>query len=297
MDFVGAIFDAVRCEDHVRGRDALAALLDVTRNPAVNVTCWQTPARGTPLHVAATHGRPDLLRLLLAHPSVDVGSQLHPHGGTALMVACERREGPSMMLLLADPRVAADVTDGKGRTALWYAARHGALECIKLLMLSGKPLNVAAAGLHWDDKLYTALGISDAMKTHEVSGWLRRYQADHASVVHILRLEYRVPENTAANLFGVAVLVSDGYLRCMAPEHILARRGRRPDIFAERDCAEQLRAVRFFNAGSRLPLELQMMIGFRGAGSPREIIPTWLVEQVFRTFTYVSLIDENEANS
>jgi len=284
MDFVTCVFNALHCEDHLHGQNTLAYLTDVRRNPAVSVMCWQTEARITPLHWAASRGRPDLLRVLLAHPSVDVTARMWPCGVTALMLACECGEEQAVALLLADQRVAADL---QGRTALWVAASRGALACVKLLLLSDKPLNLDAAGAHWDGELYTAEEMGRVMNRSIIHQWLRRYRADRASVVHLLRLEHCVPENVAANLFGLAVLVSDSYLRCLTPGQVLRRRQQRTDIFADGDYAKQLRAVRFFNAGSRLPLELQMMIGLRGAGSAREIIPARLVEHVFRTFTIV----------
>uniref|UniRef100_UPI00358E384B KN motif and ankyrin repeat domain-containing protein 2-like isoform X1 n=2 Tax=Myxine glutinosa TaxID=7769 RepID=UPI00358E384B len=89
-----------------------------------NVNAPASQAGQTPLMLAASHGRVNMVQELLAH-----GANVNAHdydGSTALMCACEHGHVEIAGILLAQPGCQAAATDNDGSTALSIAleARH-----------------------------------------------------------------------------------------------------------------------------------------------------------------------------
>ena len=79
-----------------------------------------------------------------------------------------------------------------------------------------------------------------------------------------MRLELGVADEVAAEIFGMVVFVSDGLLQVTQIIQSTAT------------------AARFFSIISHLPLELQMVLCYRVAGSCKEIIPERKCEMAFK---------------
>jgi len=79
-----------------------------------------------------------------------------------------------------------------------------------------------------------------------------------------VRLELGVADEVAAEIFGMVVFVSDGLLQVTQIIQSTAT------------------AARFFSIISHLPLELQMVLCYRVAGSSQEIISGKDSEMAFR---------------
>jgi len=95
-----------------------------------------------------------------------------------------------------------------------------------------------------------------------VATLLERFKSDAAQTRHVMRVELGLLDELAAEMFALVVFVSDGLLR-------IKRKASIP-------------AARFFRIAAQLPLELQMVLCFRQAGSGKEIIPGRESEVAFK---------------
>jgi len=236
-------------------RGTLNALLRLPslRMSEVNYEHWGTS--DSPLLRAIAHGFEDCVRLLLAHPLININFQNY-HGVTALRRACSYFNFKTSLVILklicAHPGVDLNVVDNDNTSPLWNACFRGDLLCVQFLLahaefgelrrdVRAKEKRDVFSRLtcNWEGK--TALEVSKSPEVREV---MASYQSRPRETRRRLRLQLGLLAEDVANLFACAVLVSDGYLQL-------------------RRAAQRKRAARFFAIISRLPMELQMMMCHR----------------------------------
>ena len=119
-----------------------------------------------PMDSSSNYGHVEVVKLLLAHPDINVNSKTR-NGKTppfkwlsALPCVC----GP---VLLKDFRVDVTLDDGSGHTPLWWASWDGRREVIECLIASGRVLGDVKnkkGNFGWNEKGYAALEIASSGK-------------------------------------------------------------------------------------------------------------------------------------
>ena len=127
-------------------------------HPEINVN-W-TDEHWTSLHTASFRGHLEVVKLLLAHPNVNVNLK-NCDGQTPLSFGCEYGQVSVVRLLLKDPRVEVALDDIRGCTPLWWASCEGKYEVIEWLIASGRDLgDVRNKKGHWNENKFTAIEIA-----------------------------------------------------------------------------------------------------------------------------------------
>jgi len=122
-------------------------------------------------------------------------------------------------------------------TLLWWAAvGNGRLDVIKWWVASRREIDLGNLENEETDSIEMAkrYGYSDVVTL------LERFQGDSAKTRHQVRIELGWYDPAAAEMFALAVFVSDGLLRI-------------------KDTLTTIPAARYFNIAAQLPLELQMV--------------------------------------
>jgi len=220
-------------------------------------------------HVCYRQDQPDvdkILRLLLAHPSIDV-NVCEGFGQSPLSLACNNDAVRAVEIMLADPRIDAALPDVNDHTPLWWASITGNLTIMKHLMASGKELRyVSTKPLRFDEAVISRRCISD-----EVISLLERFEHNPELTRYEVGSDIKTPMVYASGLFAVVVFMCDGLLK-IRPIH--------PSFlpFFEK-------RLRFFRMMARLPMELQMIICLQAYGvSGRNNIPTKYSKPAFQHF-------------
>ena len=189
-----------------------------------------------------------VIPLLLAHPDIDVNVKSND-GGTPFNLACIMGSTRCVREMLKDSRVKVNEPDKYDGTPLWWAASNGHLDVIRWLVASGREMDLGELGERKTD----AIGRAKEKGKSEVVALLERFKENPVEIRHALRVEYRLLDELAAEMFALVVFVSDGLLQI-------------------KDTATPSPAARYLNIARRLPLELQMMLCHRVMGSTKEII-------------------------
>jgi len=163
--------------------------------------------------------------------------------------------------MLKDSRVKVNEPDHDGNTPLWWAARNGHLDVIKWWIASWREIDLGKPRYEKTD----AIGVAKNCGRSEVVALLERYKENAVETRHALRVEYRLLDEAAAEVFAL-VFVSDGLLKTTPS---------RMKVWAKRK--------RFFSIATQLPLELQMVLCYRLVRSAREIIPGKDTEVAFKS--------------
>ena len=102
----------------------------------------------TPLYNTIVHGHPDCVKLLLEHPRIDT------HNLSPILIAAWKNDSDTLNQLI---RSGIDVNkaDKNGYTPLYWAARYGHAECVKLL-LSTPGIDINEADKYGSTPLYWA---------------------------------------------------------------------------------------------------------------------------------------------
>lgn len=111
--------------------------IDINHNDPTN------PPYGTPLRIASTCGREEVVKLLLDDPRIDVNAT-NWEGRTAFYLACERGRLNVVKILLKDLRIEVGKVSNDGTTPLYAAAIKGHLEVVEWLLSSGRDVNIKA---------------------------------------------------------------------------------------------------------------------------------------------------------
>ena len=82
------------------------------------------------LHTASSNGHVEVVKLLLAHPNINVNVE-NWKGQTPFSKGCWNGQVSVVEVLLKDPRVDITLDDKKGCTPLWWASRSGHLEVVE----------------------------------------------------------------------------------------------------------------------------------------------------------------------
>ena len=118
------------------------ALLSAAATTNADPNAHETRDYSTPLHIAATAGNTDAIRVLLAAGAKP--NALDEDGRTPLMLACHRLRTPAALALIAAPTDLA-LSDRQRQTALMFAARQGDLEIVRAMIAANAPLNAQRA--------------------------------------------------------------------------------------------------------------------------------------------------------
>ena len=158
-------------------------------------------------------------------------------------------DAPPVRELLKDSRVKVNEPDRFGRTPLWLAARWGYLDTIKEWIASGREMDLGTPG---DIDKTDAIGVAKKEGNAGVATLLERFKENPNEIRHTVRVELGLFDELAAEMFALVIFVSDGLLQT--------------------NDTTSSPVARFFNISRSLPLELQMIVCYRVAGSAKEII-------------------------
>ena len=240
--------------------DAVAVHALLRDHPEVNAN-WgnENEDHCAALHIAASDGHLEVVKLLLAHPSVNVNVKTL-FGYTAISESCAQGHVSLVQLLLKDPRVDILLADIYGHTPLWWASFGGHHEVVECLIASDRDLG----DLNKKGKLigneFTALEIARNDQRTEVVAVLERFVADPTETRWKLRAKLGVLDELAAEVFALTVFLCDDLLQFKPASYPAATR-----FFA-------IAATRFFAIAAKLPMELQMVLCHRAVGSMKQNI-------------------------
>jgi len=208
----------------------------------------------TVLHLACSLGFLEITEALLNHPDIDVNPQ-NRLGFTPFYKCCADGEEELVRLFLKDPRLRPNIAALRSKTPMWIASRNGRYEVVRwMLALRGDELDMQKKGNLYGE-LSSPLEIAREKKKPKVSLLLERFQKNPAGTQHELRLQLRQVEALTAQLFATVVFLCDDFLSLPSPD-------KRTPAAAT--------AVRFFNIGRALPMELQMVLCRRVYGSSKQ---------------------------
>jgi len=234
-------------------------------NPEVDVN-WRNPTHfgWTALHRACWTGKDEVVEVLLAHPKIDV-DPVTEDGSTPLWCAFRNAHPSCLRLLLRDPRM-VDVNrrNRDGHTPFFWVGHNGHMETIKVWIASGRKIDLGEPGGPND-------AIAQARKfcREDIAEYLERFKENPERVRYEVMVEFGLHAELAAQVFAVVVFLSDGLLQPVAST------GR-----------ERSNAGRFLAIASQLPLELQVILCCRTAGTSRNEIQTKDSEEGFRNLAH-----------
>ena len=194
----------------------------------------------TPLHAASYNNHAGVVKLVLAHPVIDINVK-NSGGDTPLLISCQKGQVSVVQLLLKDPRVDVTLDDPKGRTPLWCAACFGRHEVVEWLIASGRDLGdfKNKKGKYWAHDDHTALDIAREKGETGVVSLLERFMTTPTQTRHELRVKLGVLDELAVEVFALIVFLCDDLLH----------------LKPARDTATPS-SVKFFTVVSKLPMIL-----------------------------------------
>jgi len=231
------------------------------QDPGFDVNMDQNVSGGHTLLHYACYGdsRSPVIPILLAHPDIDVNVKEH-YGWTPFFAACHNGNTSCVREMLKDSRVKVNKPASSESSPLRRVAVNGHLDVIKWWIASGREMDLGNPG-----DIYTtdAIGAAKRSENTEVVTLLKIFKSDASKTRHAVRVELGWYDSLAAETFALVVFVSDGLLQIKV--------------------TTLEPAARFFSIVRRLPLELQMVLCRRVAGSAKEIIPGKDSEVAFKS--------------
>jgi hypothetical protein len=222
----------------------------------IDVNCTDC-IKWTALHSACNYGHEKIVAMLLAHPNIDV-NQKSNSGMTPFSLACFQGRTTCARLLLKDDRVKVNEPNSTGNTPLWYAAHYGYIEIIKWWVASEREMCLGQSGNENND----AIGIAKDLLETKVVCLLERFRDHPNETRYEMRVKLECFDLITAEMFALMVFLSDGLLKDKE--------------------GKMSKAARFFRITKELPLELQMILCHRVAGSMGTNIPVGRSELAFR---------------
>ena len=229
------------------------------KHPGLDVN-WKNQKGWTSLHFACTSLSEDIVALLLANVKIDVNvpdADLR----TPLWWACYRGQLGSVRPLLKHPGILMNKADRWGFTPLRWAAHYGHLAIIQWMVASDTDLQLGEPGNNFSD----SVGSAKRMKGTDVVLLLESYAKNPVEVRHAVRIQIGYYEERAAEVFALVVFLCDSLLACQEP-----------------GSPENEAARRFFWVIARLPMDLQIVLARRTAGSMKNNIAQRDREAAFR---------------
>lgn len=212
----------------------------------------------TALHWAAMLDHKEALKLLLAHPRVDVNAKC-TSGCTPLAKGiCEHIRLDLVELFVNDARTDLDAVGWRDESVVWTAVHRHRADIVDLFVASGREFDVRdpAKGAKTSSALY-----SEDFETHSR---MADFIVAPVRARHEARIRLGHLERAAAGFFALVVSTCDGLLR------IQPRRHPRWD------------AEKFLSIVTRLPMELQMLACLRVCQSSRTCISAKDTERALR---------------
>jgi len=173
-----------------------------------------------------------MIPLLLAHPDIDVNAKYN-YEQTPFYFACRFGQTSCVREMLKDSGVKLNEPGDNGCTPLWYAARNGHDDVIKLWIASGREMDMGTPG---DVDKTDAIGTAKIYGRTEIATLLERFKENPVEARHMVKLELSLLDELAAEVFALVVFVSDGLLQI--------------------NDTSSTAAARFFSIAAQLPLEL-----------------------------------------
>jgi hypothetical protein len=252
------------CKEVGRGDTANVKMI-LEKYPDVDVN-FEYESGWTPLHRACMLGRTEIVRLLLAHPKIDVNSLKGIVKYTPFVYACSFSKLDCAIALINDPRVDLNKGSSDKIVTVYFAAVSGSPEIIRHWIISGKPMDLGGPVGNPGAHLYEMLLQGGCVQSW-VPDILVKFSKYPDEVRRQLRLDSGWFDVQAANLLAPVVFLSDGLLQ-------ISRKAKGLPI------SKKARA--FFRIARKLPQELQMILCYRAAGSMRTNIPAKEREAGFR---------------
>jgi len=203
-----------------------------------------------------------LTKAIIDHPSTDV-NETNFIGSTALMIVCNKGGSlHAIRVLLDDERVNAAIVNRYGISAMWLSCYHGYIDTMKLLIASGKELGDAHMNLTTSD-ICVMDGRTNLSTLPDVVNLIKRFAENQTLTRHEIRIELGYKNEVSASTFSLVIFMCDGYLELSSSD-------------------KKQKTVRFFRMLQMLPMELQMIVCNRAAGSGKTNIPTKHSESAFK---------------
>ena len=259
----------------VHDGDADKVLSLMSTNPRLDVN-WEDNHDNTPLHQASSGGHVEVVKALLTHPDIRA-NQKSLSGHAPFSHSCLYGNVPVVRALLKDPRVDITLTDNHGWTPLWWASFKGHQGVVEWLLASGRDLGDinSAKETPCDGKEYTALDIAKQSGHTEIAAVLEKFAANPEKTRRELRVKLGVLDELAAEIFALVIFLCDDQLQL------------KPAL-ATIDTSNSA-ALSFFSIVRRLPMEMQMMLCRRVAGSVKDSILSKDSEAAFKSLAGVLL--------
>ena len=179
---------------------------------------------------------------------------------TPLLLACFNGRLLVVQLLLKHPRVSVTLADNDGCTPLRWGSYKGSYQNIECLIVSGRDLgDLNQTGKDWNEDC-SALEIARKKNETEVVSLLERFTANPAQTRHEVRMQLDLLDELAADLFALTIFLGDELLRI------------KPALASSHSADTAVSATRFLVIASKLPLELQLVLYRRFAGSMKQSI-------------------------
>ena len=242
-------------------------------HPGLDVNCEDDKIRWTALHFCSMYGNAEVVKLLLAHPAINVNAQTSDNF-TPILICCWKGSMSVAQLLLKDPRVDVTLEDCRGCTPLWLASHHGHCEVIEWLIASGKDLGDLNQKVHWDGEEFSALEIAREHKESEVVSLLEKFMDNATQVRHGVRVKLGVREALAAEVFALTVFLCDDLFQASPCRTTRSR---------SHGYSAAAAAIRFFKVVAKFPMELQMILCHRAAGTTKDSILSKDSEAAFKS--------------
>lgn len=211
----------------------------------VDVNWQNSDYRGCgPLHFAAAYDQAEVISALLAHPRIEVNLR-NRHGGIPFRYACKEGRARAARLLLEDPRTRPNDAEDDGSTPLFFAAAGGHNDVIKEWIASGREMDLGGAQVFKSH----AIGAAQQEGKADTVALLTRFRDNPAETRQQVRRELGWYRLRSAEVFALVVFNCDGLLA------------------EEAGNTQNPGARRFFRMARALPMEVQMILCHRVAGS------------------------------
>jgi hypothetical protein len=202
-----------------------------------------------PIHEACMkRADPVILKMFLKYPDLDVNVQSRHTGSTVFAYACDFNNLECAKLLLADSRVNLHTPDFRGVAPLGLLmfSKHDTTMILKYWIASGRFLT--------NEQLRTFSVLNNAHLRQDAFALVQAYSQNPAKATREARFEVGEPGFVTAYLFAMVVFLCDDFMVLKSPT------------------PEQDAAARFWNMAKRMPLDIQIILMCRAAGSGKDSI-------------------------